>query len=271
MRFTFTSLLLFVSALSVGVTGCRDDQDDERYGTVSGLVFGIEQRTDPATGQTVTTAGYEYRFVGWRNFSNGRWVSNAYALGPDHCSEIALPDESATQHVGDGGRARFAGGGIPAEGLVVDANAPATTWSGAAFASNAPLVFDLESGYGVPRFGRVEVPVADVTLQVSEPAAGAEVTIDGSKDLRLSWSTEQRDEGRVFVVFEPDDRNVHLSCVFDEQQRMGVIESSFLRGAHTKGKLTIKTQRKIVVTPGDKWMIDVVTTNVVREQRFVVR
>lgn len=270
----FTSLLFLLPLLSITATGCRDDDDDERYGTVSGLVFGIEQRTDPSTGQTSTTAGYEYRFVGWKNFSNGRWASNAYALGPDHCSRIGNGEPTASQHVGDGGRARFTGGALPQEGLVVDANAGATTWSGAGLAQGAPLVFTLESGYGIPHFDPVDVPVADVTMRVSEPADAAEIDIDASKDLRVAWSSagDADADGRVFVAFAPDDRSAQLRCFFDIQHE-GVVEAAFLRelGAGNRGTLTISSQRKVVVTPGDKWMVDVVTTNVVREQRYVVR
>jgi hypothetical protein len=258
----FTPLVLLFSLLAAG---CARDTDDEAYGTVSGVVFGIEQRTDPSTGQTITMAGYEYRFVGWKNHSNGSWVTNAYAYGPDRCMELPSHVESESQHVGDGGRARFVGAALPGEGLVVDANVPSTAWSGAAFGANAPLVFALESGFGVPHFDPVDVPVADVTMRVLEPADG-ELSIDASKDLRFAWSSDQEADGRVFAVFEPDGRDVKLVCQLDG----GVVEASFLR-ALEKGKLTVKSQRKTVVNPGDKWIVDIVTTNIVREQRFVVR
>jgi hypothetical protein len=270
MRF-FT--FFFFSSL-VSLTACTLKDDDDAPRPQAGMmVFGVTQRTDPATGETLTTAGYEVLSVGWDASSFGPYAASRQSLPDGWCRRWSFEPKANDTHTGDGGRAKFSGGLLLAAPLVVDANAAAATHVGAVFDRQAsPLRFGVERGFGLPAFDPVELRTPNAALRVRMPAAEeGNIVVDTNTDVSFAWTPGEDRHGIVMVAIEPDDETApHLRCWFAEAEGKGVVKADQLSGLRD-GKITVSSHRNAPITPGDGWLVEVVATIVAAEQRFVVR
>lgn len=245
--------------------GCQsqDVDDGSPKGETSMIVFGITQRTDPVTGRTTTTAGHEYRFIGWEDVSFGPWAAAGQSMPTGTCVQLESTRTSERPNVGDGGRARFSGSALPADGIVIDANGADPTIAAPSFDEARPLIFALESGFAVPRFDPVSLAVPSSRLRWSE-----EPRVDGLGDLHLAWSSGDP-ATRVMVVFQPDEGARHLRCFFDGADGGALVKSRDLRGLG-HGTLTLASHRQQVVTPGAGWTVEVFAAAIVDERPFSI-
>jgi hypothetical protein len=264
MRFTS---VFFFSAL-VSLTACSLKGDDEDQSVSGVMVFGVTQRTDRATGGTVTTAGYEYMTIGWDKWSFGPLVASRQ-FAPVGCTRLDMELKPTALHVGDGGRAYFRDGALGDAPLFVEANAPDSTFGGTAFDPARRLRFGVERGFGLPKFDPVEVPTPNATLQVTSPSSETEVAVDTGDDLAVTWTADGDATGVVMVRFDADGGERRTTCGFREAEGRGVVPAEHLRGLGG-GTMTIASYRNQVVT-AERWIIEVVATAVASEQRFVVR
>lgn len=285
LRTSFSSLTL-VAGVAASVTACGCDDDEYGRGRYrsngSSIVFGISESKDPQTGKTVTKAGHEYLSLANRG---GSKVTMAEVSQDDVCIHEALDRRIGRPHVGDGGRARFTGGAIPGDGLVIDANGPnEPTLDGKAFRGDEALTFGVDFGFALPEVGTVRLPAPNPNLQIDEPADSAELAVDVTKDTTVAWSPSLIDERlsnhrreRFMVSYETDDEQEHgtnVRCFYDEKDGAGVIPSKWLSligPKGTKGTVTFASHRQVEVFARGGWLIYVVGTVVLREQRFVVQ
>jgi hypothetical protein len=286
MRSTSFSLLVLAAGVAVSVTACGCDDDGYGRGrrgyNGSEIVFGISEAKDPQTGKTVTKAGHEYLSLANRG---GSQVTMAEVSEDDVCIHEQLDRRIGRPHVGDGGRARFTGGAIPGEGLVIEANGPnEPTLDGNAFRADESLSFAVDFGFALPEFGAVRLPSPNANLKIDQPADTGELSVDTTKDTNIAWSPSVIDEvvsnqrrERFMVSFETDDDQEHgnnVRCFYDEKDGSGVIPSKWLSligPKGTKGTITYASHRQVEVFARSSWLIYVVGTIVVREQRFVVQ
>jgi hypothetical protein len=272
---TFALLALFVAAC-----GCDDGYGGRYRANGSSIVFGISESKD-ATGKVVTKAGHEYLSLANRG---GSKVTMAEVSQDDVCIHEVLDRRIGRAHVGDGGRARFTGGAIPGDGLVIDANGPnEPILDGKAFRGDDALTFGVDFGFALPEFGSVNLPSPNAHLKIDQPADG-ELTVDATKDTSVAWSPDVIDEmvsnhrrERFMVSYETDHEQEHgnnVRCFYDEKDGTGVIPSKWLSligPAGTKGTITYASHRQVEVYARGGWLIYVVGTIVIREQRFVVQ
>lgn len=265
MRFT---LLRLLPLLALAACKHDDDVDDgSPKGDTSLIVFGLEQRADGTT-----VAGHEYQFIGWEDVSFGPWAAKSDPIPGPFCRRLESLRESARPHVGDGGRARFVGGALPGDGLVLDANGAEPRVVGRAFDPAHPVTFVLESGFAVPRFDPVQVPAPSERLAVTSPSASSDFAIDTSRDLRVEWTSDGMGR-RVMVTFTPDEGAAHVRCFADEWAGFVSVpakELAALGGRGAKGTFAVASQRQVIVTPGAGWVVEVIATAVAKEQRFTV-
>lgn len=267
----FNPLLVASVTAFLLLTACSSDDGGDRRPKAGDLVFGITQRTDPSTGETVTTAGYEYRAIGWEGGSLGPWAASVQSLPDGWCRRHELPLRATREHVGDGGRARFYGGALGIEPIVLDANGAEQTRAGAAFGETQPLKFVVDRGFGLPRVDPVTLPSVNPALRLSSPTADVrEIVLDGGGDLSMRWLPSPEIGPVVMASLDSDDGATHLRCWFGAETGEGVVKADQLRGLGS-AKLTIASQRPMVVTPGDGWVIHVISVAVVSEHRVLVR
>lgn len=261
--------------------GCDDDGYGRYRANGSSIVFGISESKD-ANGKTVTKAGHEYLSLANRG---GSKMTLAEVSQDDVCIHEALDHRIGRPHVGDGGRARFSGAAIPGDGLVIDANGPnEPILDGKAFRGDDPLSFGVDFGFALPEFGTVTLAAPNAHLKIDAPADG-ELGVDVTKDGSVAWSPDIIDEmvsndsrrERFMISYETDDEQEHgnnVRCFYDEKDGAGVIPSKWLAligPAGTKGTVTYASHRQREVYARGGWLIYVVGTIVIREQRFVVR
>lgn len=244
-------------------------------------MFGISESKDD-TGKTVTKAGHEYLSLANRG---GSRVTMAEVSEDDVCIHEVLDRRIGRPHVGDGGRARFSGAAIPGDGLVIDANGPnEPILDGTAFRGDDPLTFGVDFGFALPEFGNVTLPAPNAHLKIDQPAESGELSVDVTKDTSVAWSPDLIDEKvsnhgreRFMVSFETDDDQDHgnnVRCFYDEKDGAGVVPSKWLSligPKGTKGTVTYASHRQREVFARGGWLIYVVGTIVIREQRFVVQ
>lgn len=285
MRSTSFSFLGLVLGVAASVTACGCDDDGYGRGRYrsngSSIVFGISESKDPQTGKIVTKAGHEYLSLANRG---GSKVTVAEVSHDDVCIHEQLDRRIGRPHVGDGGRARFTGGAIPGDGLLIDANGPEEPkLDGQAFRGE-PLTFGVDFGFALPEFGSVRLPAPNANLEIDQPSGSAELAIDVTKDASVAWSPSLIDEmvsndrrERFMVSYETDDEQEHgtnVRCFYDEKDGAGVIPSKWLSligPSGTKGTITFASHRQVEVFARGGWLIYVVGTVVLREQRFVVQ
>lgn len=268
-------LLIGVAAAATTVACGHDHDRYGRGGYESGIVFGISQSTDPATGATTTRAGYEYLELARK----GGWRTAFSPAGDDGvCFYEELDRRIGRPHVGDGGRARFAGGALPGEGLVVAANEDEPQHAGPAFGPGDTLVFDVEHGFAIPNIGAVTMRAPRTVLAIAVPPPG-ELSVDPAADLAFEWSPGETEDrpSRVMVAVETeeaDGRGREVRCFYDEDVLRGVIPSGFigrLGGSGTKGVVQIATHRQVTIFARGGWTIYVVGAIFHREQPFVLK
>lgn len=266
---TIAFLLVATAALGVSASGCGSD--DDSWGDESSIVFGISQSTD-ASGKTTTTAGYEYLSLAKR----GGWSTSVEMLRHDAvCIYEDLDKRIGKPNVGDGGRARFAGGSLPSD-LVIDANGDDVKVDGAAFAKGQAVLFDVEGGFGLPPIGTLRLYTPTTDLSVTAPADG-ELSVDPKTDLTVTWTSNAPEPiSRVMVALDVDDGNGkgrELRCFYDEQDGRGIVPSSSLAQLGppgTKGKVQIASHRQVNVFARGGWTVYVVGTIQQREQPFAI-
>lgn len=262
----FTTLLSF--SLLLAACAKHDDAEDMRS---SVIVFGITQRTDKTTGASVTTAGHEYLSLGAQSVSFGPWAAQRQSMPDGWCRTMRTTVGASRPNVGDGGRARFFGGAIAADGIVLDANGADPVFAGRAFDGKEPAVrFAVEQGFAIPGFDPVDLPSPNVSFRLSTPSPDAgEVAVDSDRDFAFDWASREEPDANVMVAFQPDHGS-DVRCFFREGDGHGVVKAEHLRDLGP-GKLTVASHRNAIVTPGDAWMVEVVATAIVSEQRYVVR
>jgi hypothetical protein len=282
MRSTLLFLVGFGTAALVAA--CGDGHDHYGYrSNGSSIVFGISETKDAATGKTVTKAGHEYLSLANRG---GSKVTMAEVSTDDVCIHEELDHRIGRPNVGDGGRARFSGAAIPGDGLVIEANGPnEPILEGNAFRGDDPLTFGVDFGFALPEFGSVRLPAPNAHLKIDQPADAGELSLDVTKDGTVAWSPDLIDENvspatrreRFMVSYETDDEQEHgnnVRCFYDEKDGTGVIPAKWLAligPKGTKGTITYASHRQVEVFARGNWLIYVVGTIVLREQRFVVQ
>jgi hypothetical protein len=261
-------------AASAALVACGPDHHGYGYGSGSGIVFGISQSIDPASGETTTRAGYEYLELARK----GGWATTIADAGDGVCIFEELDRRVGRPHVGDGGRARFSGGSLPREGLIVNANEEEPRHAGAAFEPAGALVFDVDHGFGLPNISPIALPAPRTQLEVLAPEPG-ELALDPSVDLGFEWDAlvDILDHpSRVMVALEteePDGRGKEVRCFYDDADGRGVIPSRFisqLGGSGTKGVVQVATHRQVNIYARGGWTVYVVGAVYHREQPFML-
>ncbi len=271
--------LLIGGAAAVVTAACGDGHGHHGHGyDESGIVFGISQAIDPASGKTTTRAGYEYLELARK----GGWSTTLRREGDDGvCIYEELDRRVGRPNVGDGGRARWSGGALPPGGLVVNANEEDAKLDGAAFAPGSTLSFAVDFGFAIPDIPPVPVAAPRSELAIVAPAAG-ELTVDPATGLAFEWSAGRTEDhpSRVMVALETEDadgqggRRNEVRCFFDEEDGRGAIPSAFverLGGPGTKGVVQIASHRQVTVFARGGWTVYVVGAIVHREQPFVLK
>jgi hypothetical protein len=270
MRF----ILAFAAASLAALTGCGTDPDaelDRSKPETNGIVFGITQRTDAATGKTTTTAAHEYLFLDGQSMSSGELTWNRQSWPTGWCRRFVTKAETARREMHDGGRAQFAGGRLEGASLVLDANGGESKVEGAAFEPGRPMLFSVETGFGVPAFEPIEIAAPNDALRITSPGLEREVvSIESGKDFSLGWSTHDDPSATVMIAFDSDDRRDHVRCFVRETDGAVVVKADHFRDLRA-GKLTVASHRNAVVTPGEGWLVEVVATIVTAEKRFIVQ
>lgn len=267
--------LLFATAAAASAVACGHDHDGYGPGSGSGIVFGISQSIDEATGKTVTRAGYEYLELARK----GGWATTIADAGEDGvCIFEELDRRVGRPHVGDGGRARFAGSPLPRGGLLVNANEDEPKHEGPAFEPAGTLVFDVDHGFALPNITPIALPSPRTRLEVVAPPPG-ELALDPSIDLGFEWNADVDEldhPSRVMVALEteePDGRGKEVRCFYEDAEGRGAIPSRFisqLGGSGTRGALQIATHRQVNIYARGGWTVYVVGAVFHREQPFVL-
>lgn len=270
--------LLFICLL--GLPACLDGGDElekPKAESSETVVFAIAQRTEAASGKTVTTAGHEY--LPSESATGSGWATERQSWPDGWCRRFATPKERARRQWPGEGRARFAGGRLGDGQIVLDANGADSTFEGAAFEPGRPIVLDVERGFGIPEFEPVEVPAPNTSLAVRVPASeGAErgerrpldIRADGGDAFRVEWSPRENADASVMIAFDTDDRSDHIRCFVREREGAAVVRADHFRGMRA-GTLTIASHRAARVKPADGWLVEIVSMVAAFEQRFVVR
>lgn len=268
------SIFLLIGATAA--SACGDGGYPYGYGWDSSeIVFGIVESTDQATGEATTRAGYEY--LGLAN--KGGWATVLSRSGEDGtCIYEDLDRRIGRPHVGDGGRARWVGGTLPPEGLVVNANEPDPELAGRAFVPGKPLAFDIDFGFGLPEIPAVPMHAPRTELTTIEPPAG-ELSVDAASHLAFAWRSGATPDlpSNVMVALDTEDetgRGAEVRCFFDEKEGRGAVPPALLQrlgASGTKGTVRIATHRQVTVIANGGWLVYVVGAIVHREQPFVIR
>lgn len=265
-----------IGAVAAATAACGDGHDHHGWGyDESAIVFGISQSIDPATGKPATRAGYEYLELARK----GGWATTLARAGEDGvCIFEELDRRIGRPNVGDGGRARWNGGGLPRDGLVVNANQDDPRIDAPAFTPGSMLTFSVDFGFGIPDIPAVPLASPRTELGIVAPAAG-DLTIDATSDLAVAWTAGRTADhpSRVMVALETGDgdaRGKEVRCFFDEEETRGAIPKALLAklGAPgTKGVVQIATHRQVSVLARGGWTIYVVGTIGHREQPFTLK
>lgn len=251
--------------LLAAVVACSEDSGPDHE-----IGFEIVQRTDPATGETTTSATYELlRFAG-----RGRSVEGAVQ------DDFACTVEQLRKRVGrprGDGTAVFAGGRLPPGGLRVHAGEEGPTFPSAAFARRETLSFEAQ-GFGMPRVPRVTMTSPSTELVVTSPAHDGELAIDG--DFFVTWEPLPADDNRrsVVVALETDDEHGRslLRCFYRPQRGRALVPREWLHRLEkiapasrtfARGKLTVGSYRQEHVFAGE-WWIYLTMTSIHHEQPF---
>lgn len=272
MRFTFA----FIAAGLVALSGCLAEDDSafdnpRSEGVSNGIVFGITQRTDRATGKTLTTAGHEYLVVDGRITGSGPLSWDRQSWPDGWCRRFTTARDEAHQQTNERGRAHFAGGRLGDTGMVLEAHGADATFEGAAFEPAQPILFDVESGFGLPPFDPVEVQAPNVALPLTSPSFDRDVmNIARDRDLRVEWTPGSDPRSRVMIAFDTNDRADHVRCFVREGDGAAAVRAEHFQDLRP-GTMTVASHRSTVVSPGDGWLVDVIAMVVLREQRYVVR
>ncbi len=269
-------IFLLIAGVAAVATAACGDGHDHRYGyDESGIVFGISQSIDPETGKPTTRAGYEYLELARK----GGWSTSLSRAGDDGvCIFEELDRRLGRPNVGDGGRARWSGGGLPRDGLVVNANEDDAKIDGPAFTPGSTLSFGVDFGFGIPDVPSVPIASPRTELAIAAPPAG-DLTIDPAGDLGFEWSAGRTADhpSRVMVALETEDgegRGNEVRCFFDEEETRGAIPKALIQrlgGPGTKGVVQIATHRQVTVFARGGWTIYVVGAIFHREQPFVLK
>lgn len=237
-------------------------------GESSTIVFGITERTDPASGKTVTTAGHEY--LSADSSTSAGWAANRQSWPDGWCRRFATSGEHARREPPSEGRAHFAGGRLGTKQIVLDAKGADPKFDGAAFEPQRPMMFDIESGFGIPKFEPVEVPAPNTSLVVRSARDRGVLAIESGEDVRVEWSPRENADASVMIAFDTDDRVEHVRCFIREREAALVVRAEHLAGMRA-GTLTIASHRTASVKPGTGSLVEIVATVVASEQRFVVK
>lgn len=274
-----TRLLLLGGALGVAcaVTACGDGHPYHGYGDDSSIVFGISQKLDGTGKVTETRAGYEFLELA----NKTGWETHVIYDGKSTCIFERLEKRLGKPRV-ESGAASFSGGALPSNGIAIPANSDDIVQKDTAgWKTNDTLFFEA-SGFAMPtiRPQRMTAPAAE--LQITAPAADAELAIRASEDFTVSWTVvDEKVPSRVMVALEteePDGRAGEVRCFFNANEPTGIVPklwltrllSSVAPEQPIKGKVQIATHRQLTLYARGGWTIYVVATTLHREQAFTM-
>lgn len=287
MKYGNASFLLLSSfVLSIGASGCFEDEDFEHWGyRDSSIVFGIDQ-TKSADGKVTTSVGYEMLDI-----RNHGWRARGVVTDDASCWAERLDDRLGQPHV-EGGVAKFGGGLLPPEGVAVVANrAEDLTLAGPAWTKAGEALTFEAKGFAMPdiRESKLIVPSQDLAIVTPmDPAAEVPVKID--QELEIGWTPSTKDAPAENVVASitavpegtPNARGVELRCFFDRTAGTGRFPTKLMdrfaslvtegapAGTPIKGKLLIATHRQLTIFARGGWTVYVVATAEQREQPFTL-
>jgi hypothetical protein len=143
----------------------------------------------------------------------------------------------------------------------------------------------------MPHIGPHKITAPSTELAILAPAdAAAEVAIDASKELEISWTAgpaDPPDTLRESVVASliavpeatPDARGVELRCFFSREEGKGSFPKAIMERFAAlvgegkepiKGKLRIATHRQLTIFADGGWTVYVVATVEQRTQLFTL-
>lgn len=264
------------------LTSCFSDDDGWQEGEDSGIVFGVEQRVDPATGTSEVTGGYELLRVGGRGFD----VASADVPGGS-CSLEDLAKRRGRGRI-DTGRAVFSGGGLPAAGLVVRAtDTEVVRAAGASWKAGDRVNVDID-GFAMPPLRPFSMRLPAPGLAVTAPAESEALAVKAGDPLTVTWSVADADRDSVMVALStgaaPDATSgIELRCFFGREAGTATIpreivasfvdrarETAGAIGGSVTGRFVVAAHRQATFVGRGDWIAYVVATTVAREQPFSV-
>ncbi|HVJ88267.1 MAG TPA: hypothetical protein VM580_00585 [Labilithrix sp.] len=271
-------LLAVVALLALGCSDYPHAYDENE------IVFGIQQRTDAASGTSVVTADYEFlslsRKGGWgaQVFRDGDGEGVCYFEVFDH--RLGRPEVES-------GVARWTGGQLPQAGLQVLANQPAPSKiEGAGWGPNDALFFDV-TGFAMPPLRTVAMYAPSVELAITaispaQPTRATEMTIGTTDDVSVKWSppAPHVNASRVMVTLETEDEAAHphagVRCfgsassgsVVIPSARVSQLFSTVTGDKPIKGNLAVYSHRQVTYLARGGWVAYIVATTLHREQAF---
>ena len=273
--------LLLLAPLSLLVTGCSSYESGGGYSD-NEIVFGIRQRLDAASGQSVVTAGYEYLGLAHK----GGWNADVFRDGDgDGTCYFERYDSRLGQPHVESGVATWSGGQLPQAGLQVLANQPEPAkHEGGGWTSDDTLTFDV-TGFAMPRLQavRMNAPRTELAITAITPAlaeGASELAIKTTDDVSVTWTpTSPSAATRVMVTLETDEEEGPgggVRCFGSSRSGSVVIPSKWVARLFSsvpgdepiKGRVAVSSHRQVTYHTRGSWTAYIVATTQHREHAF---
>ena len=286
VRLRLTAISCGVLALSL--VGCDDGFHDgyDGYGDSSNeVVFGIQQRVDPATNKNVVTGSYD--FLGLANKGGSTVSVFRDGDGTATCYFERFDDRLGAIQV-ESGVATFTGGQLPAAGLQILANEtePAKLDGNDGWSGDDRLTFQV-TGFAMPhvRTFSMAAPRLDLGGIAITPALASGATdlaIKPSDDITFTWTPVASDDfphAHVMVTLDTEeDGNAGggLRCFASPSAGSAVIPAEWVARLFSsvdpakpiKGHVAVSSHHQVTYyAPGD-WTAYIVATTEHVEKSF---